>query len=325
MKKIKSFIYLDNYKMYSISSQIFEGLTEYMVNSEKGIVIEETEQKGKIGTGKIMADIIESETNHSEKRFLHHYAYNLFEDELLAENKVLTIDATNFETSIPQLENYNFVKITNRLGFNDSRLIEETMERFNNLGVALTQVTHYNELKEAQKLAKDILKSTVDRNQKSKAQGILNKKLNIGELAKEGGLYHDPKFLESLIFLLKFGYHSSFEIQIPFMNEDNYHLFSCLLDRDLLTEKELNIIKKYSRETEKEFTVFGILTQVKAIKEKVSIYKNAIDKINSESTDSTLKEAIMNMIASITNIENSFVGKLDYEYIVDPIAVYREI
>jgi hypothetical protein len=30
MDNIKSFIYLDEYKMYSISSQLFEGLTEYI-------------------------------------------------------------------------------------------------------------------------------------------------------------------------------------------------------------------------------------------------------------------------------------------------------
>ena len=36
MKKIKSFVYLDVNKMYSISSQIFEGLTEYIL-SEKTV------------------------------------------------------------------------------------------------------------------------------------------------------------------------------------------------------------------------------------------------------------------------------------------------
>ena len=32
MQKIKSFIYLDEYKMYSISSQIFEGVTESLMS-----------------------------------------------------------------------------------------------------------------------------------------------------------------------------------------------------------------------------------------------------------------------------------------------------
>ena len=32
---IKSFVYLDEYKMYSISSQLFEGLTEYVLSGKK--------------------------------------------------------------------------------------------------------------------------------------------------------------------------------------------------------------------------------------------------------------------------------------------------
>lgn len=35
MSGIKNFIYLDEYKMYSISSQIFEGITEYLVDHKK--------------------------------------------------------------------------------------------------------------------------------------------------------------------------------------------------------------------------------------------------------------------------------------------------
>ena len=32
--KIKSFIYLDDYKMYSFSSQLFEGITQYILKEE---------------------------------------------------------------------------------------------------------------------------------------------------------------------------------------------------------------------------------------------------------------------------------------------------
>jgi len=39
--KIKSFIYLDNDKMYSISSQLFEGLTEYILRDNKNTSTED--------------------------------------------------------------------------------------------------------------------------------------------------------------------------------------------------------------------------------------------------------------------------------------------
>jgi hypothetical protein len=43
--KIKSFIYLDNDKMYSISSQLFEGLTEYILRDNKTTSTEDDQQK----------------------------------------------------------------------------------------------------------------------------------------------------------------------------------------------------------------------------------------------------------------------------------------
>jgi hypothetical protein len=54
MNSIKSFIYLDEYKMYSISSQLFEGLTEYVLTGEKKSFSESEQQKGTFFSGKLM-------------------------------------------------------------------------------------------------------------------------------------------------------------------------------------------------------------------------------------------------------------------------------
>lgn len=323
MKKIKSFIYLDNEKMYSISSQLFEGLTEYVVKSDKSGNTESSEQKGLLGSGRLMADIIESESLHTEKKFLHHYSYNLFEDELINEKRVLTIDKNNVESSIQQLADFNFVKITNKVGFNDSKYIVDTINNFNALGEALTFVKHSEELIQLQSNLQSAINSTKDRNQKNKIKNTGNQKNWLVNLAKEAGLYLDPTFIGSLTNIVEYGYNGSFEVQIPFLTNDSYILFSALLNRDLLSESELNIVKKYSRETEKEFTVFGIPTQVQTIKDKTSLYNKAIE--NMVVDNSSMKEAIMNMVASLTKVESTFSGKLDYEYIIDPIAIYREL
>ena len=62
MQKIKSFIYLDEYKMYSISSQIFKGITESLTSYQGAATEKEEEQKGPVGSGRIMADILKSES-----------------------------------------------------------------------------------------------------------------------------------------------------------------------------------------------------------------------------------------------------------------------
>ena len=58
METIRSFIYLDNEKMYSLASQLFEGLVERIVESNLSENQEEESQKGPITSGRYLADII---------------------------------------------------------------------------------------------------------------------------------------------------------------------------------------------------------------------------------------------------------------------------
>ena len=56
MPGIKSFLYLDEYKMYSISSQIFEGMTESWVNIRGTSTEEEERQAGPFASGRVIID-----------------------------------------------------------------------------------------------------------------------------------------------------------------------------------------------------------------------------------------------------------------------------
>lgn len=311
--------------MYSISSQLFEGLTEYIVRSNKTKETDSLEQKGDFGKGQLMADIIESESSSSEKTYLHHYAYNLFEDELIKSNRVLDLDEENVDAKISSIGDLSFVKVTGKLGFNDSKFVLETLKDFNKIGEAFAYTQYSQELQELETARDGAISNTRDRNQKHKLKTISPQDSMIKKLAAEKGMYLDPKMTESMRIILEFGYNSSFDIQMPFQTELDDYLFSALLDRNKLTESEHDIIKRYSRESEKEFTIFGIVTQSEKTTVKQSLYQKAVDAIKISVGDSGMKVAMMNMIAALTTLENSFVGKLDYEYIIDPIAVYREI
>ncbi len=56
---MKSFIYLDRFKMYSLSSQLMEGVTDYILEETRGSAVDETTQKGPVASGRIIAEIIE--------------------------------------------------------------------------------------------------------------------------------------------------------------------------------------------------------------------------------------------------------------------------
>ena len=325
MKKLRSFIYLDNYKMYSISSQLFEGLTEYIVQTERKSTIESESQKGPIGSGRLLADIIEKDSNQTEKKFLHDYSYNLFEDALIKENRVLEIDIDNIEKNIEKIGDFSFVKISGNVIFNDLKTIEDTIKNFNQIGGALGYVTQKAAYDEEIKNLKNTVKSVADRNQKSKMNSMLKSKSNFKKILLEQGLNMDDEFLKNLSYILDYGYNQQFEVQVPIKSiSENFHLFSAQLKRENLKDDEYSIIKKYSRETEKEFKLFGILTQKLTVESKESIFEKL--KINTKDLENpNMKEALMNMVSIITNLEKTFTGKLDYEYVIDPISLYIEI
>ena len=322
MKSIKSFIYLDDYKMYSISSQIFEGMTEYIIKSTSQKTSEKNEQKGELFSGRILADIIDKQSDESEKKFLHDYSYTLFEKYLIDANKVLIIDKEINEERLQEIQAFNFIKITSRIAFNDTKQIEEVMGSFNELGTALTRITNKSLFDKTAEVL-DNTKAIKDRNQKNKVeQTVKNALTSVTKLAKENGLYLEPDYIESLKTVLNYGYNGQFEIQMPLTINEKHFLFSALLDRTKLKEDERNIIKKHGRLSERNFTIFGILTQVQNEKQKLELYR---DRSTDENTTIGMKEAIMNMIFHLTNVESTFSGKLDYEFVIDPIAIYQEL
>jgi len=327
MKKIKSFIYLDNYKMYSISSQLFEGLTEYMVKSKGKNYSEGDSQKGKVGSGRLMADILEEYTNHTVKKFLHDYSYNLFEEELLKADKVLTISADSIENQVKSIEEYHFVKVTGQTVFNDSKMLADTMRGFNDYGAAIGSLTFQSEKKQLDNIENTVNKIK-DRNKKAKAKKQFSKNTFKNYLIEQGLNLEDEQ-LEHFAYLISYGYKDQFEVQIPFPSKTENYLFSTILNREYLKDSEYSILRKYSRETEKPFTIFGILTQTtRNIDEETKLeeLKRNIDIRNTTAgKQSNVKEAILNLIPKLTGIDKGFIGRLDYEYIIDPIAIYREL
>ena len=315
MQKIKSFIYLDEYKMYSISSQIFEGITEYLMSYQESTTEKEEEQKGPIGSGRILADILKSESGTHKKKYLHDYSYTLFEDHLRKSGKILSLSAENINKKIDQIDNAGFVEVRAKAVFNDINIIRSTIEKFNELGEALAYITNFEKIDEVRQHLEKATESIKDRNQKARFKQKGKGLANIEKLAKDQGLHQDSVFLEKLVFILDYGFQDQFTVQMPI----SQYTFSADCKRDDLREDEHSLIRKYSRFAEKEFILVGTIAQGPS---------KTIDR--KEGTEDNyefqhIKEAIMGIVEGLSAIESGFSGKLANEIIVDPIAIYREV
>lgn len=309
---IKNFIYLDIDKLYSLSSQIFEGVTEYIVSESVSENKQNESQKGPVGSGRVMGDILRHNDKKSEKKFLHDHSYSLFEEKLLNDEKILNLNGEESYKNLKHLLTEKpFIKVKAKAIFKDINSITNTMENFNKIGMALTHVTNFKTIQD--------LKGATHSTKTSKKRGKV--KNVIENLAKESGLHNDQAFLEDLSFLLKYGFQDQLEIQM----DVNDSVVSANLKRSCLREEESLMIRKYSRQTEVKFVLFGIVTQHQENKIKeIDDAKEADDDDIAEEPTS-IKGALMNLVEKLTDMETTFTGRLENEIILDPIAVYREL
>jgi hypothetical protein len=201
---INSIIYLDEDKMYSLSSQIFEGVTEYVLKEVNSTKENSEEQKGPIGSGKVLADAMKLSERSVEKRFLHDHSLSLFEARLAELNLVSHVDATaNIDTE------KSFVRVSARASFIDAAKITSMIGSFNKIGEALAHVTNYSKIENTRKE----LQGLKDKSAINELRQIETKLSNTAELAKQSGLYQDPLFLKNLALVTEFGFSDQLEVQ----------------------------------------------------------------------------------------------------------------
>lgn len=306
---VKSIFYLDEAKMYSMSSQIFEGITEYILKERSTSTEESGEQKGPVGSGRVLADAMRLGERSIEKRFLHDHSLSLFEMRL---NELSMMDHVDVPVEgESSLTGRSFVRVNARASFIDAAKITSMLASFNEVGEALAHVTNYSAIEAVRTQIQALQDSQGDKSGLAKLKKTESAMSDTAALAKKGGLYQDPKFLKHLARVTEFGYSDQLEIQ----QSVGSSLFSACLKRQCLRESEDLIIRKYSRRTEKKLVVLGVVTQSESV----------ADAGVEAATGSTMKQAIRTLVNHIAVIEGSLSGKAPNEIVLDPIAVYATV
>lgn len=309
-QKIKSFIYLDDYKLYSLSSQLFQGFTEYIISGNAASHTEEESQKGSFSSGKVMSDLLKKETTSTEKKYLHDYAFNLLETELT--NKSILHTITN-EDTIGIIQSKGIVKVTGRAVFNDYRSLQSLLSKFNSIGESFGYFTYGERIKSLKDTTSDALQSTKDKNKRDKINNIkkqINKELR--NYLQDNGLHIADDDIKHMLNIMEYGFHGELEFRI-LPNKLPFQL-SAILNREYLRDSEAQFVSKYSRQTEYDFTMIGIITQSGKTNESLV-----------ECNQEGMKNACLNLVDKLTGVENVFLGRTDSECIIDPIAIYREL
>lgn len=308
---IRNLIYLDEPKMYSLSSQVFEGMTDYILQKSGESTENHESQKGEIWSGRILADVLATSKEYTEKRYLHDYSYSLFEEYLKEKEKIIEINEKEKKINLDTLSQYSFIKIKSKLTFYDMNKISDLFKDFNGLGEAITYLGMYQELEQNSSSHNNPKKKGFAENQNS------NKKKKVLEEAKKKGLHYDQEFLNSLSSLIDYSFGNILEVH-QHINQTTY---SAILKEDFLREDKEILARKYSRQTEKELVVCGLITQSS---QKFPALSHT-EELNRIQEGDQMKELLMIFIDALTNIEHHLSGRLSHEIVIDPIAVYVEI
>ena len=204
----------------------------------------------------------------------------------------------------------SFIRVNAKASFIDAAKITSTLGSFNQIGEALAHVNKYAEIETVRKEIQTLKDSVKDKAKLAQLRQIEKTLCDTAELAKQGGLYQDPKFLKHLALVTEFGFSDQLEVQQRIGNQ----LFSACLKRKYLRESEDLIIRKYSRRTERNLVVLGVITQ--------SQNTAASTETAPAPEVMSMKEAITNLVNHIAAIEGSLSGKAAHEIVIDPIAVY---
>jgi hypothetical protein len=304
---IKNFIYLDEQKLYSFSSQLFEGITEYFLNQQGCEHTEEESQKGKLTSGRVIADVVKEAASSTTKKFLHDHAFNLFEAELLKNDLLLDVSSKDITFDEICLSNKSFIRIRSKGKFVDISEIQQLFIHFNEIGKAIATSLMSDELQELDKLL------AINKNSKEakELQSQLNKAVR--ENIAESQLCLPKVILDGLDTIIEQFFGSKLVYFKQFVNNVEY---SSCMDPQHLRESIQAICKKYARKTAKEFVVIATIchshnTQDSDVKELPE--------------DSTLLSHLVGLAENLYEIEQIFGSKGENEIIIEPIAIYTEL
>ena len=317
MEAIKSFIYLDEYKMYSIGSQILEGMSESVTTHQVSEIQKGEEQKGPIRSGNTLSDVLRVGHITQEQKSLHDYAYTVFEERLRESSEIVSLSANNIDENITQINVSSFVEIRGKVAIIDMNSLRDTIVNFNEISNALINVVNYSSIAPIKQQMEEKIKATKDRNEKARLKQMMKTLINEVSAKNPAANLLGEDYIKDLETVLKYGFRDQFAIRITI----GPYIFWVECDTGNLREKKDLLIRRFSRFPEPEFVIVGTISQ--SLNQTDNVVNDYATSQCGESLP--MKTAIMNLIEHLSAVDSSFTGRSENEIIVDPIAIYTEL
>ena len=324
---IRDFIYVDVERLYSLYSQVFEGVADQIVQSYMDASSTTDTQKGALlKGGSIEAQVAEA-SRRTESKFLHDHMYNLFEAKI--QDAILEspeIDPYNFREVLGQTF---MIKVRGAAEIEDYNRLNLFLEKFNDIGEAIAYGGVISEeVGEAISNLEDTVGQISDRNKRAKAKDRVgkhtDKRILARQRAKELGMHQDEQSLKNLNMFTDLFNREGFDVTIvPEGDAENVAFRGAIDKRWLRMQPEL-LRSLYGGYVESKWTMVGQVTHLPGVQLPKLGAGQAI--INEEDPNPSMRDPYRNVFRSARVFERMFFeSKERVEVVICPLAIYREI
>jgi len=307
---IRDFIYLDGDRLYSVYSQVFEGVAEQIVQSFIDEYASATSNKS------LSAASVETQTaevsRRTENRLLYDHMYSQLEAKLsrsLVDGLALDVSEVIAAFATPRL-----VKVSGIAEVEDYARLKVVIEKFNDLGEVIAY--SHGPSAEARAEAEAEIKQIKDGNQKARAREKLKAATSIAALARGLGLRQDEQLLKNLRMITEHFYPEGIDVVISSATKPDL-VYKAVLDRRWLRVESALLRSLQSGLPAAGWTVVGYVTHVPG---------TDLELTEPEGTESNIHDSFRGMFRAGRGFERKFFeSEARVEIVVAPIAIYREI
>ena len=227
---LRDFIYIDKNRMYSLYSQLFEGVVESLVQAVSYSSEEQKKEK------KLEETIIDASVKVKNVLLFDHI-YNTLEEKMMPH--ILVIDKTTTKDAIRPT---SIIKVSGYVTIEDYEHLSYLMGNFNEIGLALANMQL--------------------RNKEEKGKQSNN---SIEKYAKDNGLSLDKKFTSSIVTIIENFHGNSMEILVETDNDELNLCFKALLDQEFLRLPQNTLRNLYGYKPCMKWTMVGEVTDISYI------------------------------------------------------------
>jgi hypothetical protein len=346
---IRDFIYVDADRLYSLYSQVFEGVAQQIVESIRNSLTEIDTQKGPFLQGSSVEAQAVASSQRTVNKSLFDHMYNQLEKEM--EEAIVNAAELSPQNYQEIFTEAFMVKVSGTAEIEDYARLNILMEKFNALADAIAYASTV-EVKKAKKalwaeIQKQIENET-DRNRKAVLSQQLKKdktefEKRIKEAIENAGLRQEEELLSNLRLMIDVFNPQGFDITMTPINGDGNVVVRGVLDKRWLRVPPDLLRGLYGSSVKSVWTMVGKVTYIPSeetleipLLEQGSKPETSTNllaeatKVPSTSRKASAKAPSMrdpyhNMFQATQAFENMFLHSYKRtELLIAPLAIYHE-